>query len=99
MRAPSSTLSFAVWIGVGLVAAVGAPVACQSRTDTPGDAATGDEDCTNGVDDNGDGLIDCADPRCSPGFACVSIIPTGWQGYVALYHGPSKDDPRCEGQF
>ena len=26
---------------------------------------TGDEDCFNGVDDDGDGLIDCEDPDCS----------------------------------
>ena len=36
------------------------------------------EDCTNGVDDNGDGLVDCLDPQCSAvGFACVPV-PSGW---------------------
>lgn len=31
----------------------------------------GSEDCLNGVDDNDDGLVDCADPLCSD-FECVA---------------------------
>ena len=31
------------------------------------------EDCTNGIDDDGDGLIDCEDPSCS-GYASCPII-------------------------
>ncbi|MGE4614468.1 MAG: hypothetical protein AAEJ46_09040, partial [Planctomycetota bacterium] len=29
------------------------------------------ENCTNGVDDDGDGLIDCADPDCATDPACI----------------------------
>jgi hypothetical protein len=37
------------------------------------------EDCTNGVDDNCDGLIDCADPECATmGYTCVPTPPGGW---------------------
>ena len=32
--------------------------------------ASGPENCTNGVDDNGDGLMDCADPLCSADPVC-----------------------------
>tara|TARA_R110002050_G_scaffold281956_2_gene429674 strand:+ start:47366 stop:49951 length:2586 start_codon:yes stop_codon:yes gene_type:complete len=31
------------------------------------------EDCTNGIDDDGDGLIDCEDPSCS-GYAACPVI-------------------------
>jgi hypothetical protein len=37
------------------------------------------EDCTNGVDDNCDGLVDCADPQCTTqGYTCVTPAPMGW---------------------
>ncbi|WP_372938388.1 hypothetical protein [Seonamhaeicola sp.] len=31
------------------------------------------EDCTNGIDDDGDGLIDCEDPSCS-GYAACPVL-------------------------
>lgn len=34
------------------------------------------EDCTNGVDDDGDGLVDCDDPACSGVASCPEITPT-----------------------
>jgi hypothetical protein len=44
------------------------------------DACSQPENCTNGVDDNCDGLVDCADPTCNKGgFACTpGDIPSGW---------------------
>lgn len=33
------------------------------------------EDCSNGIDDDGDGLIDCADPDCSGYVACYCTFP------------------------
>ncbi|MGR3309426.1 MAG: S8 family serine peptidase [Candidatus Brocadiales bacterium] len=30
------------------------------------------EECTNGIDDDGDGLVDCDDPDCGCDIACVS---------------------------
>ncbi|MBX3128471.1 MAG: hypothetical protein KF718_17250 [Polyangiaceae bacterium] len=49
-----------------------------------GTGGGGAEDCTNGVDDNADGLIDCADPQCQAGYVCTPAPPTGWQviGFV-----------------
>lgn len=32
------------------------------------------EDCTNGIDDDGDGLIDCEDPSCSGYASCPVIV-------------------------
>lgn len=40
--------------------------------------AAGPENCVNGIDDNGDGLIDCADPQCTSGFVCVQSPPAAW---------------------
>lgn len=36
--------------------------------------ATGCEDCTNGFDDDGDGLIDCTDPDCRPTASAGSNV-------------------------
>ncbi|MCL7765268.1 T9SS type A sorting domain-containing protein [Polaribacter sp. Z014] len=33
------------------------------------------EDCANGVDDDGDGLVDCDDPACSGVAACPILAP------------------------
>lgn len=55
---------------------------------------TGSEDCTNGVDDDADGAVDCEDEKCSPYFACVPAVPAGWQGPVALWEGEG-DAPSC----
>jgi Zn-dependent metalloprotease len=33
------------------------------------------ENCTNGVDDDGDGLIDCEDPDCATDPACIPAAP------------------------
>ncbi|WP_231874631.1 DUF6923 family protein [Polaribacter atrinae] len=33
------------------------------------------EDCANGVDDDGDGLVDCDDPACSGVAACPVLAP------------------------
>ena len=56
----------------------------------------GTEDCTNGIDDNCDGLVDCADPLCqAAGYSCATVAPTGWIGPVALYEGvaPAQNCP------
>ncbi|SIQ54861.1 DUF6923 family protein [Maribacter ulvicola] len=34
------------------------------------------EDCLNGIDDDGDGLVDCDDPSCSGVAACPVIVAT-----------------------
>jgi hypothetical protein len=58
------------------------------------------EDCTNGIDDNCNGLIDCADPQCTAtGFSCAPAWPSGWAP-VALYDsfvagGPTPSTPQC----
>jgi hypothetical protein len=68
-------------------------------TTTGGTGGTlGPEDCTNGKDDNGDGLVDCADPQCAPDYQCEIAPPSGWSnvGYKAerSVNAPATD---CSG--
>jgi len=72
----------------------------SSTTATTSSTGTGGappvmEDCLNGVDDNGDGKIDCEDPECQADYECVDPPPTGWSanGYVALYEGAAGQTP------
>ena len=39
---------------------------------------SGSENCLNGIDDDGDNAIDCADPDCMPNYECVDL-PSGWE--------------------
>jgi hypothetical protein len=52
-----------------------------------------DEDCFNGKDDNGDGLIDCADPTCSLQVSCASLPSADWSGPVVIWRGKGTDVP------
>ena len=55
------------------------------------------EDCFNGIDDDADGLADCADPDCAPATECVGPIPVGWGtfGYVVLAETDPTAKPVC----
>jgi len=56
------------------------------------------EDCTNGIDDDGNGLIDCADPACTAGFMCVPAVPAGFTGPGEVFDGPGTSPP-CDPQY
>ncbi|MGH7297402.1 MAG: hypothetical protein ACRELB_20870, partial [Polyangiaceae bacterium] len=61
--------------GVDVVADV--PVAPEAQPDSC--SPVGPESCSNGVDDDCNGLVDCADPACvSAGYACTPAVPPGW---------------------
>lgn len=42
------------------------------------------ENCTNGVDDDNDGNIDCADSECSDKHTCLPPIPAGFTEVVTI---------------
>lgn len=42
------------------------------------------EDCTNGMDDDEDGRIDCTDGDCISGYECRVAVPAGWTPYWLL---------------
>jgi hypothetical protein len=55
--------------------------------------ASATEDCTNGVDDNCDGLVDCADPQCQPGFVCAPALPPNWLEPVVAFDQSAGSAP------
>jgi hypothetical protein len=57
------------------------------------------EDCTNGVDDDADGDVDCADAGCATKASCVPPTPTDWTGPFAVYEGPSSGFNGCPADF
>lgn len=62
--------------------------------------AGGTENCTNGVDDDGNGLVDCADPACTAGYTCAPKLPAaGWSGPAWLFDGATAQAPGCGGAF
>jgi len=64
-----------------------------SGTSTSSSGAGGSEDCLNGVDDDGDSLIDCQDLDCAAGFHCLPLeSPDGW-GYGWLRSLPADQCP------
>lgn len=64
-----------------------------------GGGTKGDENCTDAFDNDGDGLVDCADPDCKPGYSCVPAPPSGWTGYARLraqtYAAGAPAGPEC----
>ena len=55
-----------------------------------------DENCFNGIDDDGNGLIDCDDPGCAPLVKCVPPPADGWAGPVSIWEGSDPNAaPSC----
>jgi hypothetical protein len=72
---------------------VGAPLPDAPR---PSDATTADgENCFDGIDNNGNGLVDCADPSCAGVAMCAPAVPNGWLGHAELYDGASMPQLGC----
>lgn len=62
-------------------------------------AAIGGEQCLNGVDDDGDALADCADPKCTDaGFACLPM-PADHQPTFYLSRPVASPGASCPGGF
>ena len=70
-----------------------------ATTDAQTVDALGVEDCFNGIDDNGDGIVDCADPQCKPVKVCVAVPTGGWLGLGTLYDGSAGGAPTCADPF
>ncbi|MFI5309493.1 MAG: hypothetical protein ACHQ53_19205 [Polyangiales bacterium] len=77
----------------------GVPVDGGGAQPPPQDAGSNvpSEDCSNGVDDDGDGKIDCLDEDCGA-WTCAASAPSGWSGPIVLYEG-AKKAPSCEGSY
>jgi hypothetical protein len=46
------------------------------------------EDCFNGIDDNCDGLVDCADPQCTATTTCVPVAAGAAYGTILPSNAP-----------
>jgi hypothetical protein len=62
-----------------------------TSTSTSSSSSSGSENCLNGVDDNADQKIDCADPTCT-GFMCLDV-PAGWS-LIAVAESAFGDAPK-----
>lgn len=57
----------------------------------------GGELCDNGVDDDGNGKVDCEDPACGD-YECVEVPPEGWDGPYRIREVPFDDPTKpCAG--
>src|ERR1700759_428939 len=72
---------------------------CGSPPHQTDAAAASAERCFDGIDNNGDGLVDCADPSCASVAGCVAAVPWGWTGHTALYDGAIAGAPSCAAPF
>ncbi len=58
------------------------------------------ENCQNNVDDNCDGLVDCADPQCMAGYMCVLVPPPNWSGSpMAIAEAAPGTLPTCTAPY
>jgi hypothetical protein len=48
------------------------------------------ENCSNGIDDNGDNLADCEDPLCGHAVCSDLTVPNQWDGPFIFYEGTDK---------
>ncbi|MBK7580525.1 MAG: hypothetical protein IPI67_10005 [Myxococcales bacterium] len=58
-----------------------------------GSGLGGGEDCLNGVDDDGNKQIDCADVACQGQFSCEPAAPSGFKGPGLLWTGTGAQPP------
>lgn len=71
--------------GIAGSAGAGGTAGTAGQAGTGGTGGSGTvEDCLDGIDNNGDGLVDCADPQCTPGYKCVAAAPPQWESYFWL---------------
>ncbi len=57
------------------------------------DLKGGLENCENGIDDDGDGNIDCMDADCSAEFECVEAPPTGTLSHLRVALATASANP------
>jgi hypothetical protein len=77
----------------------GAAAGCISSPSSNGGAGGAAEDCSNGLDDDGDGAVDCGDSDCGEaGFSCVRV-PKDWNGPGVFYEGDPTTVPCCPSAF
>jgi len=51
----------------------------------------GEVDCLDGLDNDSDGEVDCADDDCKPDYECIAAPPAEWSGYYRVRRLPWSD--------
>src|SRR5688572_8433342 len=72
----------------------GGPGVDAGKDVDPNCKPTGIEVCDDGIDNDCDGDIDCADDTCSAGYACIDPAPAGW---TAVILAPATRPPCPDG--
>ncbi len=74
-------------------AATGGSSTGGSSTGGSGGSAGGglEINCLDGLDDDSDGEVDCADDDCKPDYECVAAPPADWSGYYRVRRLPWSD--------
>jgi hypothetical protein len=72
--------------------------AANHTCDSQGSCVPNAEVCNNGMDDDGDGAIDCADSQCTT-HVCAPTTPAGWVGPMAMRDDPTSASPACAGPY
>jgi hypothetical protein len=86
--------------GVGGASAGSAGQGGKGGIGGSGGAAGGPvEDCFDGIDDDGDKLVDCADPDCAGVVACSLALPNGFLGPFAYWTGATGSEPGCPAAY
>lgn len=52
--------------------------ASSSSSSSSSSGQSGSENCLDGIDNDGDSDIDCADSDCTADYTCVEALPNGW---------------------
>ncbi|MCA9673080.1 MAG: hypothetical protein KC503_46125 [Myxococcales bacterium] len=94
---------FPLLLSLLLLAACGRTHVFGNGTDSGPDGDGGREICSNGRDDDGDGLSDCADPDCfsdpscrNPGFElCGNGVDDDGDGLIDCADSDCRNDERC----
>lgn len=85
-------------------AVAGVPLYCNGQAGQPGETCNAQnqcvggptpENCSNGVDDDGDGQIDCADSNCAADPFCTAV-PPGWTCNPAYYNEQPPATEYCD---
>ena len=64
-----------------------------SSSSSSSSGAPSNEDCTNGIDDDSDGKVDCGDSDCGVLYECAVAVPAGWDPFWVIdtaYQEPSQ---------
>ena len=92
---PSYTFTETGGGGMGGMTTASTSVSSSSMSSSTGMPPT--EDCFDGIDNDGDGLADCDDPKCAAVTECVDPIPVGWgtYNYVVIGEGDPAMPVMC----